>query len=163
MCTVTGITGFKFKFVQITLCPYAAVSVFLSCVLIATAAPEGVHFSFGSKTRPCFVPSFDYNAVSSTVWMHNSAKKYYNKKNKHFFNEVTCFFEMFPAFVLIWPFLWGWFHYSCCSCTPAARVQRKWCAVAVVMDKFLSVFSVSSCYGSAAFPELESCLAASLE
>lgn len=103
MCMVTAITGFKFKFVQITLCPDVPVSVFLSCVLIATAAPEGVHFSFGSKTRPCFVPSFDYNAVchSSTVWMYNSAKKYNNKKNPTFFNEATCFSKMFPAFVLI--------------------------------------------------------------
>lgn len=51
------------------------------------------------------------------------------------------------ALILISHFLWRWCYYSCCSGTPAAWVQRKLCAAAEVMDKFLFLYSPSTSAG----------------
>lgn len=51
------------------------------------------------------------------------------------------------ALILISHFLWRWCYYSCCTGTPAAWVQRKLCAAAEVMDKFLFLCSLSTSAG----------------
>lgn len=85
---------------QVRLCPCTPISVFLSVfffffLVVVAAVLEGVHFSFGSRPDPYFVPSFHSSAVCSAVDISQTKFRREKKKKNTLNIWITFFFSFF--------------------------------------------------------------------